>query len=1225
MPVFPPGIEPYTIRPPLTTGDKGDVSDSILHDARRVLDFMEDERHLTAQTLLHSVQERIHAWDEAHPSPSSTHHHQPPLQSTTTTTKTTANNNNHNHDENQNVNASAAATAATKLSPSLNKASRRRSSVKKEGQTRRKSAQQQKEHDEKEKLEMQEAKSLLEANQVRLDKLENRCRLFRKAQKNLQEESEWILASTLFGIETYYRREPDESLSLKLQGEVTDIPLFEQVCVLREVDLHYKWAPFCSSSFTIADLDKLDTVGWFLIGLSGFGLARDGCFRAIGCDNIQEDGSILLAGQGIQDLPDNAQPSPDTDTYLSNDPIISELPIPPKPTRRGADRMTIRTFDAIIHVTSPTSATTKIVANIDPNIRFLPQSLLEFIMKQVAGVLLAKLQSAAKKVVKHPVTNEHARKMRHESNFYQLWLMAKFQAICEARGWDMPPVNAFSLSEEDLAKEGKNSAVLAQQLDQQRRKFHTRSFPVTRSSSFAGPATGTAPLTATTARPLRLGDHNDSTSHEYRGFHHNNTDHGSSSNGNDMMVHVGDDEASDVRSDCVSELTNTSGRSWYNKPVRSFLAKREQKRMSRKEAEIRAVRHMAAQRIQPKPLSPSQLGRLEQLRGARAQRLGEGATSPPSSTASLAEAMPNVLTRTNSHVSSMAVESGGAGRGASVSHHNTTGGEGSTDGVSTSSGTGLYTTGDGSTGTGGTRRRISFSERITDRLQAHGKTRRFWVMSFVLTLFFLLLNPELCEMMLVPNSEGSILPWSSRTRIWTEQTIDSGGSMITDAISNIMSLELSDVSHALELNDVLPETSEEAEPGAEAEHDVWKALMTNARALALEAMNTSLRWIQMVAIHGGGLLFYLCLCTILHFFVCDIALVYAFNALDLGAKTGRQVKKFYSDKVRLVVAAVSASILFLSLTKALARIALSAAVWVFYNPQLLLDLWNEWVVAAVWRPVAQLQLPFGNETTLEYAILGDTNVSEWMLSAMTNVTNAIDAVVDGSLSKMTKVSGAHGGERISWSMAVLGRIFQPIRNVWSDWVKYLAALAGNYVILDLDRALDTWQSNAFETARVFFSYSAVPLLIFLVLFNCSARWALRPEGGSKKTPSSSPSSPRRNKKVKESNDEALVEGTEQIATTPSQPARNNNTSKGVAMSPQRRRSENGRDQPHNTSSSPSSSLDGSPQRRSFRKSISEPDPHQQEQQQRRRMRFLRWTPQSDLGVVHEAAESGELD
>lgn len=162
--------------------------------------------------------------------------------------------------------------------------------------------------------------------------------------------NEWIYASKHFGITTHYRREPsDQSLSIKLEGTVEGAALFEQICVLKEVDLHYLWSPFCTSSLTIANLDKLDIVGWFLIGLPNFGLARDGCYRAIGCDNIEEDGSIILTGRGLYDHPPyiisnattvttngstttsstESNPPPAIDTFLSTDPVLEKLDIPP--------------------------------------------------------------------------------------------------------------------------------------------------------------------------------------------------------------------------------------------------------------------------------------------------------------------------------------------------------------------------------------------------------------------------------------------------------------------------------------------------------------------------------------------------------------------------------------------------------------------------------------------------------------------------------------------------------------------------------------------------------------------------------------------------------------------------------------------------------------------------------------------------------------------------------
>jgi len=57
--VFVRGVPRFAIRPPCTSGDKGEPSASVLKDAHRVLALIEDERHLTAQKLYHDVKRRI--------------------------------------------------------------------------------------------------------------------------------------------------------------------------------------------------------------------------------------------------------------------------------------------------------------------------------------------------------------------------------------------------------------------------------------------------------------------------------------------------------------------------------------------------------------------------------------------------------------------------------------------------------------------------------------------------------------------------------------------------------------------------------------------------------------------------------------------------------------------------------------------------------------------------------------------------------------------------------------------------------------------------------------------------------------------------------------------------------------------------------------------------------------------------------------------------------------
>jgi hypothetical protein len=290
--------------------------------------------------------------------------------------------------------------------------------------------------------------------------------MFHTAQQNLNTPTSWTLSQTLYGITTHYRREADNTLSIKIEGELHGIPLFEQMVILRECDLYHTWAPFCTSSRKLAQLDKLDVVAWYNVGSSTLGLVRDACYRAVGCDCMREDGSVMIVAVGlgeennlendpIGDDDDQQQQKEQMDqqqtneesestapilntnatSFLARGELLSTIELPPTPSGLGQGRMTIRNFSASIKILGASSARTRMVVNIDPNLHFLPQSLIDFCMKRMCGVLLARLQAAARKVLKDPVRNPHARRMREDVRFYRDWLLPKFRTYCEELGW----------------------------------------------------------------------------------------------------------------------------------------------------------------------------------------------------------------------------------------------------------------------------------------------------------------------------------------------------------------------------------------------------------------------------------------------------------------------------------------------------------------------------------------------------------------------------------------------------------------------------------------------------------------------------------------------------------------------------------------------------------------------------------------------------------------------
>ena len=199
-------VGPVKIKRPLTINDNGDPTDNCFYDAERVLRLIEDERYLSAETLHQSVRDRIQQ----------------------------------DIDDGANFDTSRTSNKQTS-SPK-----RKRAIFKRHKNSTRA-------FDERKVMALQ----VLNDNEDIIKKMLNRCHLFKKAKKNLDINDDWTLAQTLFGVTTYYRRESDGSMSIKLEGQVSDCSLFDQVAVIREFDLNYLWAPFVTSSMTVAHLDKL--------------------------------------------------------------------------------------------------------------------------------------------------------------------------------------------------------------------------------------------------------------------------------------------------------------------------------------------------------------------------------------------------------------------------------------------------------------------------------------------------------------------------------------------------------------------------------------------------------------------------------------------------------------------------------------------------------------------------------------------------------------------------------------------------------------------------------------------------------------------------------------------------------------------------------------------------------------------------------------------------------
>ena len=64
----------------------------------------------------------------------------------------------------------------------------------------------------------------------------------------------------MLNISTHYKVSSEGIITVRMEGIMDDLPIFEQCAVLHEVDLFKEWIPFCRSSINIENVGLADLV-----------------------------------------------------------------------------------------------------------------------------------------------------------------------------------------------------------------------------------------------------------------------------------------------------------------------------------------------------------------------------------------------------------------------------------------------------------------------------------------------------------------------------------------------------------------------------------------------------------------------------------------------------------------------------------------------------------------------------------------------------------------------------------------------------------------------------------------------------------------------------------------------------------------------------------------------------------------------------------------------------
>lgn len=110
-------------------------------------------------------------------------------------------------------------------------------------------------------------------------------------------DDSWTLGMNYLGITTHYKTD-EGCLNVRLEGNLDELPLFEQTAILHEVDLFTEWVPLCTSSKLLTKVSISDIILYYRISVSNL-IGRDTAMRIYCSDCLQEHGKLALIGASV--------------------------------------------------------------------------------------------------------------------------------------------------------------------------------------------------------------------------------------------------------------------------------------------------------------------------------------------------------------------------------------------------------------------------------------------------------------------------------------------------------------------------------------------------------------------------------------------------------------------------------------------------------------------------------------------------------------------------------------------------------------------------------------------------------------------------------------------------------------------------------------------------------------------------------------------------------------
>ncbi|KAM3576358.1 hypothetical protein VYU27_001709 [Nannochloropsis oceanica] len=238
----------------------------------------------------------------------------------------------------------------------------------------------------------------------------------RQAAEDLAGTENWTLVMRSFGFDTFVRPMGGQML-VKVSGEQEGTSVFDQLVVVREAAMYHRWGPFVCKSDLVHSFKHLDLMVTFELNAPLF--HRDCLLRGYACDYSEKD-MILICG-------DSTTPA-----------FYPHLNLPAEPNGWMFKRMSITNFRCQVQLRGVNKGKVILAALIDPKTA-LPQSIVDFCLQRIVGVLLYLLLRTAERLndAGDKLGGEYLEVVRSDP-YYVEHCLPRILWYCQQRGWEYP-------------------------------------------------------------------------------------------------------------------------------------------------------------------------------------------------------------------------------------------------------------------------------------------------------------------------------------------------------------------------------------------------------------------------------------------------------------------------------------------------------------------------------------------------------------------------------------------------------------------------------------------------------------------------------------------------------------------------------------------------------------------------------------------------------------------